>query len=384
MERWVCAQREICGGHDRFEEAMLAHLPELLQQAAGLPGVPPDGTGGVPVQLSVHLAGIGVHKMVRATVGEATRRDGWLSVPLTWAASPGRALFPSFDGAVELQRLTPATVEVSLVGHYRPPFGPLGGIGDMTVTADLAQRTVEGLLATLTRAIVDRAYGQEAPEPASTGALRVRDVMTGEPMLTFTEDTSVRAAAALLLRAGVSGAPVLDARGHVCGVLSTRDLLDKAASYPLGLGTAAYRAHRRYRAVTVGEACTRPAVTTEADTLVRAAAREMARRDLSRLVVLDGATVVGVVTRTDMLRALTRDDDQVAEAVRATLGDAGHDAVTVEVDGGVAHLMGTVALRSQEPALVATVEAVDGVLDVEADEVAWQRDDVTHAVPVGW
>src|SRR4051812_35091586 len=59
------------------------------------------------------------------------------------------------------------------------------------------------------------------------GSMRARQVMT-RPILTIAADTSVYDAAQVLLNAGISAAPVVDADGKMLGIVSEVDLMHRA------------------------------------------------------------------------------------------------------------------------------------------------------------
>ena len=106
----------------------------------------------------------------------------------------------------------------------------------------------------------------------------------------------------MLLREGVSAAPVVDDDGTVVGVFSHSDVLARFAAPRQRRGPLARVDDRHAEAVTVGEACSRPAVTIGADATVDTAARELLDRDIGRLVVLRDGALAGVVSRTDVLK----------------------------------------------------------------------------------
>lgn len=129
----------------------------------------------------------------------------------------------------------------------------------------------------------------------------VTDIMSAAP-ITLTEQDSVHFAGIALLREGISAAPVLDDGGSLVGVFSDSDVLARFASPRNRRGPLARVDDRHARAVTVGEACSRPPITIGASATVDTAARELLDRDVGRLVVVDEGAVVGVVSRTDVLK----------------------------------------------------------------------------------
>jgi len=377
VRRTLAASHEVFGEPKRFREALMLRTAELLQQAAGDEVTQPDGDGSVLMTLRSRQAGVEVHKRVRVSIDQAEETDDVLRIPLRWEADPAPHLFPTFEGVVELLSLGNGRAELSLVGYYQPPLGPVGDAVN-TYLSDTARASAIRLVRHLARELVEDVYHLDRPlqSDATRVALTVRDVMSSE-LVVVSEDESLRDAAGVLLAAGHGGVPVVDDRNQVVGVLSERDLLDRVADERLGLGPAAHRAWKRWTARNAGEACSRPAVTTEADTSVRQAATLMAIRDVARLVVMDGARVVGIVTRSDMLRVLVRDDEEIADAVAAVLADRGEDGVHHSVEDGRVHLTGTVKLRSRVTPVCRDVERCDGVLLVDGSQLGWATDDVT-------
>lgn len=379
MQRWVWARRHIAGSPERLTDTLVKNTPELLQTATGVPIIAPRGDGSFELRLVGRVMGVAPRKVVLARLGEALRRDNCTSIPLHWKAVPGSHVFPEFHGWIELETLSVAGCELSVVGHYDPPFTPLGDVADVMGVWQVAQDTTQWLAERLSRALSQEVYGTSPPPVRRVGALAVKDIMTEEPVVLI-EDMSLRTGAALLLRFGISGAPVVNEDGLAVGVLSERDLLDKASTFPLGFGRKVRKAEQHTFALTVGQACTRPARTTQADSLVRDAAREMALHDVDRLIVLEGGALTGIVTRTDVLKALARNREDVDQAVHDVLADLKHEQLEVTNDEGVVHVAGTVTLYSQVRRIHDRLAEIDGVMNVECRDLSWQVDDRVPAV----
>lgn len=109
------------------------------------------------------------------------------------------------------------------------------------------------------------------------------------------------------------------------------------------------------------------------------AARMMDRHHIKRLPVVDGAGVlVGIVSRSDLLRVFLRPDgairrEIVHEVFERTLFFS-PSAVQVEVRDGVVTLRGTVDRRSLVPIAVRLCRGVDGVVAVH-DQLRYSFDD---------
>lgn len=151
-------------------------------------------------------------------------------------------------------------------------------------------------------------------------ATLVRDVMTKVPdVLSFTPDTKIEDAARALSERRLGGAPVVDAAGRVVGLLEDDDLIvqETRLHAPTVLTVlGAYipipdRGHdlgeelRKAVGLTVEQVMDAdPDVCREDDTLERVAT-VLHEKHLSRLpVVADDGTLVGIVSRGDLVRAL--------------------------------------------------------------------------------
>lgn len=387
MRRWLYAYDTVAGAPDRLDRTLRREIVRLLQEATGGSlDLARGADGSFELHLPSPTGAIPGSKRVRAATGVAAKTaDGRTRVPLRWAAEGARHFFPVFDGMLELQPLSERFAQLSIVGAYDVPLGPVGLAADATVLAGAARRTAADLVAALARALgaAERSPQSPAAPPATPlgRPLAVRDVMTPHP-LQLDEDLPLRTAALLLFHYEVSGAPVVAADGSLVGVLSERDLLDKEASPHPGLGRQAADSERRRVATTVGQACSRPAVTTAPDAPLREVARAMADQEVGRVVVVDDSAVAGVLSRHDVLAALLRTDAEVQAAVDVVLSGFPDSAVVATVEWGAVRLRGEVARRSQVPRIRAALESLDGVFDIDGD-VSWREDDVLPPTAIG-
>ena len=382
MDRWVSARQRVRGDAQVLREELIHRLPELLQDAAGTEGpVQPAGDGSFTMPLLAQIAHQSVVKRVRVRIEPERSTRHWTRIPMTWEAVGASHVFPVFHGAVELEQLDDNYVELAIIGHYDPPLGPLGAAVDAIGLHGPAQATIDWLTTALAEALSRSIKHAPARPDREPHRLLVRQVMATRPLLLRVDD-NLRDAARSLLIAGVEGAAVVDGNGRPVGVLSLKDLLDKVVPAPIGFGKRSRDGRRHHAATTVGEACTRPARTTEADARLRDAAAEMVRHSVGRLVVLDGAKVVGLVDRADTLTVLVRNDDVVATAARHVLRDLAPEA-DVEVAHGIVTVRGAVDTRSKQGLLLSKVRDLDGVLDVIGQEFTWLHDDtlVTPMIP---
>lgn len=176
--------------------------------------------------------------------------------------------------------------------------------------------------------------------------LRIRDIMTTE-VVTLSPDLSLRDAMDVLTTRHITGAPVVSA-GRVVGVVSLTDLAEFAAQSPgvptfrapvedlddwENAGDAVYddgppsaffvelwddvgaEVTQRFEQIdapewnaledhTVGEAMNRRISVLPADAPVDHAAAVMRRAGIHRVLVMDGNTLEGVLTTTDIANAV--------------------------------------------------------------------------------
>ena len=211
--------------------------------------------------------------------------------------------------------------------------------------------------------------------------MKVRDVMTTE-VATVHPTTSLKYVARLLGRLGISGVPVVDG-GVVVGVVSEADVLVKERGLVDRSGSflrrsAAPGVDAKIEALTAGEAMTSPPVVIGPERPVRAAARTMLDRRISRLPVVDDGRLVGIVTRADLVRAFTRADAALEREIRHDVMQRSMwiqpDLVEVSVVDGAVTLAGVVDTKTDAEVLERLVRHVPGVVSVEA-KLQWRLRD---------
>ena len=102
-----------------------------------------------------------------------------------------------------------------------------------------------------------------------------------------------------LADAHISGMPVVDGAGRMIGVLSTTDLLTAEAETEDAAGRKSL-----WESTAVRELMTPRPFTVAPDEDVREAARQMLYADVHRLFVAEGDQVIGVISTTDIVRAV--------------------------------------------------------------------------------
>ena len=122
----------------------------------------------------------------------------------------------------------------------------------------------------------------------ATLTLFASDIMTTN-VRTVEASTSVEAAARIMFEQSISGIPVVDEHNHLIGVVSEFDVLAKDGE-------------------TVGDIMTQNVITVGEDTDPETIARMLIEQHIRRLPVVREGEVVGIISRSDLIRlfALTR------------------------------------------------------------------------------
>ena len=213
--------------------------------------------------------------------------------------------------------------------------------------------------------------------------MKLSEVMTGNPVAVGPE-TPLKDVAAILLEHRISGVPVIGERLEVLGVVSEADIIVKEAgpdprdrrliSWLLG---GRYVDRERIAAHTAAEAMGSPAITVTERQTVADAARVMTDLGIKRLpVVDDDGALIGIVTRTDLVRAFTRSDDEIEREIRELLETLWLDepGLQLRIERGEVELTGEMRRRSDAEVLVRLTRRVPGVVDVHST-VRWEWDD---------
>ncbi len=141
--------------------------------------------------------------------------------------------------------------------------------------------------------------------------------MTPDPV-TVTPDVSVIDAARLMAERSVGALPVVDDAGVLVGLVTEGDLImrDVKLEYPTYIqlldGFIMYPpAHARFEhelkkavAATVEDVMSRRPVTVRVDASIEDVATLLAEKDISRLPVMDGEKLVGIVSKHDIVKAI--------------------------------------------------------------------------------
>ena len=222
--------------------------------------------------------------------------------------------------------------------------------------------------------------------------MKVSDVMTHTPVTT-TPSASIEEAANIMVRMRVSGLPVVDATGAVVGMLTEGDLLRRVElgttgrrpgwlSSFLAPGRVAHdyvRTHGR----TVSEVMTRSVISISPESPLAEVVAVMDAQQVKRLPVLKKGRLIGIISRFDLLRALTQllavhhvvatSDAELRRRVLAEIDKhpwAPRVNINATVENGVVELRGAVTDDRERVGLRVIAENTPGVKGVR-DRLIW-------------
>lgn len=180
-----------------------------------------------------------------------------------------------------------ADERLTIIGRSQIPgtnlnilFQPLGGGGH----AQAASISLRGVDAEATLQQLVENLTQQIPQPPTA-----RDLMSS-PVRTILPETTIDEAQRILLRYGHSGLSVVDAVGKLVGIVSRRDI-DIALHH--GFSHAPVKGYMTTNLKTISPETTLPEIQ-----------ELMVTYDIGRLPVLAAGQLVGIVTRTDILREM--------------------------------------------------------------------------------
>jgi CBS domain-containing protein len=214
----------------------------------------------------------------------------------------------------------------------------------------------------------------------------VKDVMSTH-VIAVSPGAPYKEMAAMLHGQRVSAFPVIDEDKKVIGVVSETDMLAKEAlegtvprTTQLSLTTQGMRS--RVNAVTAADLMTKPAVTIGPDEPVTRAARLMFDQRVKRLpVTSDDGTLIGILSRSDVLSVYSRPDAQIRHQVTQDLilGTLRCDPerFTVTVKSGIVTIEGAPETSRAGHDIIDAVRHMEGVVFVR-DRLSYPDDSPYH------
>jgi CBS domain-containing protein len=213
--------------------------------------------------------------------------------------------------------------------------------------------------------------------------MKAKDVMTHD-VVSIAPGAPILEAIARMISHHVSGMPVIDAHSQLVGMVTEADFLRRAETHTeaprrrwlellLGPGSRAdeyARSHGR----TVQDVMSPKVITVDGQTPLSKVASLMEEHGIKRIPVVDNGRVVGIVSRADLMSAVTEhltepketsvSDESVFQRILSELRRQTWyplHSLSLVVRDGVVELNGTIYDERQRRALRVLVENVRGV-----------------------
>ena len=146
--------------------------------------------------------------------------------------------------------------------------------------------------------------------------LKAKDIMTKE-VITVKPETTIEELARLLMKQQISGAPVVDDKGKIVGIVTENDLISKNSRLHIPtilrlfdayipLGTSKMESDiRKMAASTVEDICTKEIITVDEEASVEYIATIMTEKRIHILPVVREGKLVGIIGKKDLIKGIS-------------------------------------------------------------------------------
>ena len=216
--------------------------------------------------------------------------------------------------------------------------------------------------------------------------MRARDIMTKD-VVTIGRSTPVAEIAAILVKHRISGVPVVTADRQVIGIVSESDLMHRAETGTeirrkwwlvlLGDPDRMAEEYTKSHGLRAEHVMSRTIVSVSPDADAAEVADVLDRHQIKRAPVLEDGRLVGLITRSDLVRALAGLEigKPIERSVNGAVQKALIDVIAAQpwldaayltpvVNDGVVDLWGYIGSEAQRRALYVLVEEVAGVREI--------------------
>lgn len=137
--------------------------------------------------------------------------------------------------------------------------------------------------------------------------LTVSDVMSKNP-ITASYSSTIIDIARIMRDHNIGSVIILDDYGKPVGIVTERDIVVKVLASGLDVNNG------------VSKVMSKPLITVNPSTRIVDAAKIMVKRNIRRLIVMDGDKMVGIVTEKDILKVAPEIIDILLEAMKVNVG----------------------------------------------------------------
>jgi len=145
--------------------------------------------------------------------------------------------------------------------------------------------------------------------------LKAKDIMTKE-VISVKPETTIEELARLLMKQQISGAPVVDDKGKIVGIVTENDLISKNSRLHIPtilrlfdayipLGTSKMESDiRKMAASTVEDICAKEIITVDEEASVEYIATIMTEKRIHILPVVREGKLVGIIGKKDLIKGI--------------------------------------------------------------------------------
>ncbi|MFC5757522.1 CBS domain-containing protein [Rhizobium sp. GCM10022189] len=204
--------------------------------------------------------------------------------------------------------------------------------------------------------------------------MQAKDIMTSD-VVSISPAAEIRHAVAVMMQNNISGLPVVEDGGRICGIVTEGDLLlrreirlaPRSARHAEVTSDVDLDRYIRGNGWSVRDIMSRDVIVAGPDSEVSDIAESLEVHRIKRIPIVEGGRLVGIVSRRDILALITdaptlrlpREDDAILLAVRTRLKyDLGltPQRIRVSVRNGQITLEGNLESDLQRRAVLALVE----------------------------
>lgn len=145
--------------------------------------------------------------------------------------------------------------------------------------------------------------------------MKVKEIMS-QPVITVTEDTTLKEIAGVMLDNGIGCVPVLDGHGKIVGIITHTDFTAKEKGMPFSVFRApqllgrwlkegAEEIYEAAQTMTAKDIMTKNPVTLVEDDLVKTLLEKLMRHKITHIPIVRDGIPIGIVARQDLLKMMT-------------------------------------------------------------------------------
>lgn len=148
--------------------------------------------------------------------------------------------------------------------------------------------------------------------------LKAKDIMTKD-VITVSPATTIEELARIFMENKISGAPVVDDRGDLVGIVTENDLISQNKRLHIPTVVRLFDAFimlespskiekeiKKMAAATVDDICIKDVITVSGDATIEDIATIMSEKKVHLIPVVEGKKVLGIIGKMDMIKGMTK------------------------------------------------------------------------------